>query len=47
MSRVGRLTASMARVRIVLMNVVSSGCPSDLIPGFGSTAVAIDAFLLF
>jgi hypothetical protein len=30
-----------------LMHVVSSGCRSDLIPGFGSTAVAIDAFLFF
>jgi hypothetical protein len=31
----------------VLMQVVSNGCRSDLIPGFGSTAVAIDGFLSF
>jgi hypothetical protein len=30
---------------MVLMQVVSNGCRSDLIPGLGSTAVAIDAFL--
>jgi hypothetical protein len=34
-------TASIARVRIVLMQVASSGCRSDLITGFLSTALAM------
>src|SRR5215212_8748831 len=34
-------TASIDRVRMVLMQVASSGCLSDLIAGLGSTAVVI------
>src|SRR5215213_5872315 len=34
-------TASIDRVRIVLMQVASSGCLSDLIAGLGSTAVVM------